>query len=169
MIDKNSLVLGFDLDNVLRTLSLPTIHICEIIKDYSPFEVDSLSATRPLLNPMDLALPEDQLYVLTRCYTDVDIRRKQEWLNHYYGNRIEMFTVPKCTENWGTEYYEQVGKAKYDIIKELESDMYFDDDPGLIRVMRRLAKKDNFHCKFIKYGCWIEQYTPKEDINKNGN
>ena len=153
------MILGLDMDNVLRTLSLPTIHICEIVKNYEPFEVDSLSATRPLLNPMDFALPEDILYCLTRCYTDVDIQRKQEWLNHYYGNRIEMFTVPKCTDNWGTEYHEQVGKAKYDIIKELNSDIYIDDDPGLIRVMRRLAKADNFPCKFIKFGPWIEEYV----------
>jgi hypothetical protein len=69
-----------------------------------------------------------------------------------------MFTVPKTTSNWGNEYSEMVGKAKYDIVKELGSDMYFDDDPGIIRAMRRLAIKDNYPCKFIKYGCWIEEY-----------
>lgn len=169
MSNLKGMTIGYDLDGVLRTLDLANIHMCEIVKNFEPFEVDSLTATRPLLNPMDLALPEDQLYVLTRCYTDVDVRRKEDWLHHYYGERIQMFTVPKCTDNWGNDYNEQVGKAKYDIIKELESDIYIDDDPGIIRVLRRLANKDDFHCKFLKYGPWIEQYITKEDINKNGN
>jgi hypothetical protein len=128
------------------------------LKNFEPFEVDSLSGTRPLLNPMDLALPEDRLYVLTRCYTEVDVRRKQEWLHHYYGDRIDLFTVPKVTDTWGDAYSQMVGKAKYDIIKELETDLYIDDDPGIIRVCRDLAKQDDFHCKFLKYGPWLEEY-----------
>lgn len=156
--DRKPTTIGFDLDGVLRELDLSMIHMCEIVKDFRPFEVNSLTATKPLLNPMLLALPEDQLYCLTRCYTEVDVRRKQEWLNHFYGDRISLFTVPKCTENWGDDYHNMVGKAKYDIIKELNTDLYIDDDPGIIRVLRKLALEDSFDCKFLKYGCWIEEY-----------
>jgi hypothetical protein len=166
MSNLKGITIGLDMDGVLRELDLSVLHICESIKDFKPFEVNTLTATKPLLNPMLLALPEDSLYCLTRCYTETDIRRKREWLNHFYGDRITLFTVPKCTDNWGTDYQEKVGKAKYDIIKELDSDLYIDDDPGLIRVLRRLASEDGLNCKFLKYGPWIEEYH-NGDVEKN--
>lgn len=156
--DRKPLTLGFDCDGVLRELNLANIHVCEIINNFEPFKVDSLTGTKPLLNPMDLALPEDILFCLTRCYTDEDIRRKSDWLNHYYGDRISLFTVPKTVDNWGEDYHNGVGKAKYDIIREVNADLYIDDDPGIIRVLRKLADKDNFPCKFLKYGPWIEEF-----------
>jgi hypothetical protein len=152
------------MDGVLRELNLAIIHICEKIGDNSAFEVDALTNTKPLLNPMLLALPEDELFCLTRCYTQKDIDRKQAWLNHFYGNRIKLLTVGKCTSNWGDEYCEFVGKAKFDILVNVGADIYMDDDPGLIRVMRRLNNEAKLNIKMIKYGPWIEHYVPQEKL-----
>ena len=155
----------FDCDGVLRELNLALIHVCEKLDDFSAFKVDSLANTKPLLNPMLLALPEDELFCLTRCYIQEDIDLKQGWLNHFYGDRVKLLTVGKCTSNWGQEYCEMVGKAKFDILKEIKADIYFDDDPGLIREMRRLNEEAKLNIKMIKYGCWIEEYRP--DVNKD--
>ena len=150
----------FDMDGVLRELNLALIHVCETTGDFAPFKVDSLANTKPLLNPMLLVLPEDELFCLTRCYTQEDIDLKQGWLNHFYGNRIKLLTVGKCTSNWGSEYCEMVGKAKYDVLCSIDADIYIDDDPGLIRVIRRLAEADGFSIKCMKYGPWIQEYIP---------
>mgnify|MGYP001252619800 FL=1 len=153
------------MDNVLRELNLALIHVCETTGDFAPFKVDSLTNTKPLLNPMLLALPEDELFCLTRCYIQEDIDLKQGWLNHFYGDRVKLLTVGKCTSNWGQEYCEKVGKAKYDILKDIKADVYIDDDPGLIRVIRRLVLADGLSLKCLKYGPWIQEYIPA--VNKD--
>jgi 3-deoxy-D-manno-octulosonate 8-phosphate phosphatase KdsC-like HAD superfamily phosphatase len=55
--DRKRMVIGLDMDGVLRELDLAMIHTCEILKNFDPFYVNSLTATKPLLNPMDIALP----------------------------------------------------------------------------------------------------------------
>lgn len=155
----------FDMDGVLRELNLAMIHVCEKIEDYDASYVDSLTATRPLLNPMYFTLPEDELFCLTRCTTILSSERKERWLKHFYGDRITfiplVYNFPTVDGNsWGTAYTTAVGKAKYDILVDIKADMYWDDDPGIIREMRRLAHKDGNPMKFIKYGPWIEEYVP---------
>lgn len=164
--------LFFDMDGCLRELDLAMIHVCERINDFDPSYTNSITATRPLLNPMDFALPEDELYCLTRCTTILSSERKARWLEHFYGNRIKLIPLvyefsTNGGDTWGQVYCDVVGKAKYDILVDNKADIYLDDDPGIIRVMRRLAEKDGItSIKFIKYGCWIEEYQPlKKEVS----
>lgn len=165
-------VIVFDCDGVLRQLNLAMIHVCDAIGNYQPGYVDSICNTKPLLNPMDFALPEDDLYCLTRCSSEESAQRKAEWLYHWYGSRIKfkhiLMNIPNSKDNWGPNYTDKVAYEKYHVLKEIGADIYFDDDPGIIRSLRELYNTDFITDKkiiFIKYGPWIEEYSPsKEDV-----
>ncbi len=158
--------IAFDMDGVLKYISLSQLAICDVIKDKGPFVVHRKQQGYPLLNPMLLALPQDELFVISNCRDQESIDRKKRWLNHFYGNRIRLIPITVSVDKWGKEYVDPTARAKLNKCYEYDIDAYFDDDPALIRKMREYHQEDinksgamqvGTIIKFFKYGPFIEE------------
>ena len=150
--------IAFDMDGVLREGSLGLYkHLTEdpITKEnLEALKIETMASMYPLLNPMLFATKEDEIYVITNCGNSHSAIQKKEWLEHFYGNRIKFFHIELAQGLWKKDYCNAVAKAKVDIMLKEGIEVYFDDDPAIINVMRTLTDK----IKFIKYGTWVQEY-----------
>ena len=103
---------------------------------------------------MLFATKEDEIFVITNCGTKESGDQKRGWIKHFFGDRIKVITCEVAKGLWKKAYCDATAKAKVDVMLELGIDVYFDDDPAIINVMRKLTDK----IKFIKYGSWIDEY-----------
>ena len=150
--------IAFDVDGVLRQGSLglfkhltndPTEENLECLK------VETMASMYPLLNPFLFATKEDEIYALTNCGSvSHSAIAKREWLYHFYGDRIKFLSIETANGLWKKDYCDTVAKAKVEIMLKEGIEVYFDDDPAIINVMRTLTDK----IKFIKYGTWVQEY-----------
>jgi len=151
------LKIAFDIDGVLRRKDLGFLKLCldlGIEKTREALWMYDYAETEPILNPMLFATPDDEIYVITNCMTKESAEVKKRWIRHFYGDRIKFLHVSVAATSWGKKYVDAVAKAKVDIMLQEGIEVYFDNDPAIIRVMRSLTDK----IKFIKYGPWIEEY-----------
>ena len=149
--------LAFDLDGVVRENDLGFLKLCLWLKEPEAIEalkIKYISSRKPLLNPADFATEDDQIYVISNCMTKDSMDEKRRWLNHYFSCKITFIPVQIATGDWKKAYCDPVAKGKVEVMLNLGIDVYFDDDPAIIRVMRKLTKK----IKFVKYGPWIKEY-----------
>ena len=168
------------MDGVLRRLDLSMIKVNEGLKNKQGNEALQLhidSQTEPTFNPAMFALPSDELYCVTNCSSENSAAKKERWLNHFYGGRIKIAPIHAAQGKWGKDYVDEVSREKLNVLYEIGAEVYFDDDPAIIRVMRELheqdlkdfAKTDKVnlmpYIKFLKYGTWIEEWY---NLSKNG-
>jgi len=149
--------IAFDLDGVVRKGDLAFLKLClELEKTISKdvLTLANMTYTEPLLNPFLFALADDEIYIVTNCLSEKSRQFKERWVNHFLGNRVKLITISVAANKWGKEYVDAVAKAKVEVMLKEGIEVYFDNDPAIIRVMRTLTDK----IKFIKYGCWIEEF-----------
>lgn len=167
--------IAFDLDGVLRDSKLGNLNVvCQIRdkiksqKDKS-FDMDQwlnmqTGTVFPKLNPALFSLPGDEVFVITACIHAKSHDDKKRWVKHFFGDHIKTITVDasgfgsKGTGNWGKAYVDPTAKSKMKVIADNNIDVYFDDDPAVVRRMRQIAENTNVHCKIIHFGPWIEEY-----------
>jgi hypothetical protein len=123
-------------------------------------KLETMCSCKPLLNPLDFATKEDNIFCISNCMSDDSVFQKYEWLQHYYGDRVKFIHVQTAKGLWKKDYVDAVAKAKLDIMVRLGIEVYFDDDPAIINTMREIASKDNLakNIKFLKYGTWVREY-----------
>ena len=117
-------------------------------------KIETEASKRPLLNPCLFTTLDDEIYAITNCGSSHSVEQKKQWLNHFYGNKIKTIGIEIAKGLWKKDYCDAVAKAKVDIMLKLGVEVYFDDDPAIIKVMRTLTDK----IKFIKYGSWVDEY-----------
>lgn len=157
--------IAFDLDGVLKNISLAALKTSQLLGDFSPIRLYRTTEGYPLLNPAMISLPSDELYVITNCSSSESAREKKRWVQHFYGDKINFHWISLSLDKWGKEYVDPVARAKLDKMYHLQIDAYFDDDPSVIRVMREYNEVDlkppgkMFSKKivFFKWGPWIEE------------
>ena len=163
--------LGFDMDGVLRKIDLARLWLAinTNIKDHPDKEwVEGFwnlnDIREPLLNPSLFALPEDEIYVITNCLSEASREWKEMWIKHFYGDRIKLITISVATDKWGKEYVDPVAEAKLQIILAYRIELYIDDDPAIVRRMRKLIEERNvleeygYKPVILKYGAWIREW-----------
>ena len=167
------MIIAFDMDGVLRNLDLAFIKVMEGLKcregnDALKLHIDSHTA--PNFNPGMFALQDDDIYCVTNCSSKNSAAKKERWLKHFYGDRVKLAPTFAGIGSWGKDYVDPVARAKLDVLYQIEAEVYFDDDPAIIRVMRELHQQDlkEFektddvwlmpYIKFMKYGSWIEEW-----------
>ena len=73
-----------------------------------------------------------------------------------------MAPVMVARGKWEKEYVDPVAEAKLERCYELDIDVYFDDDPAIVRRMRELNAEDMEKGKrkvvALKYGPWIDEF-----------
>jgi len=151
--------IAFDMDGVLRIIDLSKLKLAQKNQHWDVFNIHKKRDTYPLLNPTLFALSSDKIFCVTNCMGEDSEIIKRRWLQHFYGDRIEMIPMQVARGLWGKEYVDAVAKAKLGVCIERDIDVYFDDDPAIIRVMRELQQRSfpDSHIKFLKYGAWIEE------------
>lgn len=161
----NYLNIAFDMDGVLRPLDLTFIRMAEAVNNehaWKALELHILTQTKPQLNPGMFALQGDSIYCITNCSSENSANKKRRWLKHFFGDMVEILPVFGPKGAWGDDYYRPVAKDKLAVCYDNDIDIYFDDCPDIIRIMRELHKEDlDFgelpFIHFIKYGAWIEE------------
>lgn len=138
--------IAFDMDGVLKPMDLGFLHFCvgtsEIYKDsMESFRLHSATESKPLFNPMYLAMPNDVLYVISNCGTKEFVQSKEKWLRHYYGDRLIFKPVFVPFGLWDKEFVSRVAKEKLRVIKEEGIEVYYDDDPAIVDELRNLTNK----------------------------
>jgi len=145
------------MDGVIRYSDLGILKLCQTIgyeKTRDAYVVHRMSRGGILLNPFDFAIEGDEVFCVSNCSSKERAKDKKQWLKHYFGNRIKLIPVVLAHGAWKKDYVDTVAKAKVELMLKLGIEVYFDDDPAIIRVMRTLTDK----IKFIKYGPWIKEY-----------
>ena len=156
------------MDGVLMRISLSTLKTSEVIGNYDPIRLYRDTEGYPLLNPMLLSLPSDELFVITNCSSEKSADQKRRWLRHFYGDRLTLLPIFMATDKWGKDYVDPVARAKLDIIYKHKIEAYFDDDPAIIRRMRDMHYDKIYEAlrqdlptqdiAFFKWGPWIEEW-----------
>lgn len=147
--------IAFDMDGVLRTIDLGLLKQCEKDGDFEPM-VLSTSMAPLLLNPFLFTLPEeDDIFVISSCPSKTSEKMKEEWVRHFLGIGTHFLPI-RIKGGWGKSYCEPTAKAKIEIMLSLDIEVYFEDDPSIVKLMRSMTDK----IKIIHYGTWITEYNP---------
>jgi len=102
------------------------------------------------------ALPEeDDIFVVTNCLSKSSEKAKEEWVRHFLGVGTHFLPV-RIKGGWGKAYCEPVARTKIEAMLSLGIEVYFEDDPSIVKLMRVMTDK----IKIIHYGTWITEYTP---------
>lgn len=144
------MIICFDFDGVIREGDQGIYHLgynCSN-KNVGPKAVylQSAASCRPLLNPLDFALPDDVIYVLSACTTVAELNEKRAWLQHFYGYKVLFEHVFMGTAN-------DVAKEKIELMESLHVEIYFENNPTIVNLMRKLTDK----IKIVHYGSWVQE------------
>ena len=159
----------FDLDGVVRRVDLAKLWIAlEGIRVQDREDQHGYwnlhDIREPLLNPCLFALPDDEIFIITNCLSEEAEDRKREWVKHFFGDRVQLITISIATNKWGREYVDPVAEAKLRIILAYRIDVYFDDDPAIVRRMRELIEEwcvreeYGYRPVILKYGPWLREW-----------
>ena len=151
------MIIAFDVDGVLRQGSLGLYkHLTNPAtpENIEALQIETMASMYPLLNPCLFATKGDVLLAISNCGNGHSKEQKADWLRHFYGDRIKFYGVEVATGLWKKAYCDATAKVKVELMLKLGVEVYFDDDPAIINVMRTLTDK----IKFIKYGTWVEEY-----------
>jgi len=165
------MIIAYDMDGVLRRMDLSMLMLAmkssEENKEaaWEAWKMHVDRETDPILHPSLLALADDVIFCVTNCGNEESAKKKDRWLKHYYGERVTIAPVFAGKGLWGKEYVDDVARKKLNVIYDIGAEVYFDDDPAIIRVMREMHEQDIKDCqseiptfiKFMKYGNWIEE------------
>jgi len=164
------MIIAYDMDGVLRRMDLSMLKLASGASEdmqgaaWDAWAMHVDRETDPLLHPSLLALPDDSLFCVTNCGNKTSAEKKAKWLKHYYGDRVQIAPVFGDKGLWGKEYVDNVARKKLDVLYDIGADLYLDDDPALIRVMREMHKADvagqNIipYIVMLKYGNWLEEH-----------
>lgn len=158
--------IGIDLDGVGRTSMLGELHLMHQLRDRG-INVDVHKWAKvqqgqiwPLLNPGIISLPEDEIYFITAATLLKDKRRKQRWVKHFFGRGkvigVQVLTGSAPMAAWGKTYVDKVSEIKLEIMQELGIEVYIDEDPEIVRKMRKIIEAHDLKIKVLHYGPWIE-------------
>lgn len=151
--------IGFDFDGVLAEKVF-------FDNDLVKYRKNLLNA-KPLLNPYRIKRSDDKIYIITGRYTE-HYYHTVEWLNKhypkfnfnnlYFANKLEFiakyYNLPK--------YIKYISRMKLNIIKNLDLDIYFEDDEFTIKFLRfHIGRKckiiDIKDVDFIDFKKWIKE------------
>lgn len=146
--------IGFDLDGVLCDTDINHVRLCVGIPPYDTdlekrkeMEIVYFSSRKPLLDPEDFVCDGDEYFVITGRGEEIMGEVTRRWCGKYVPNAKEVYLV-------GGGYWKPVTDAKVKQIVELDIDVYFDDDPEIVKELRK-ALPDKI--KVIQYGGrWIK-------------
>ena len=149
--------IAFDMDGVLRDGRLGFYMLCRDLNSSESkraLDVETMASCNPLLNPMLFATKEDEIFAVTNISVGQTAQQKKDWLNHFYGNRLKFLCteVPDCKGE--RAYVDTVSKLKIKLMLKEGIQVYFDNDPMIVKIMRTLTDK----ITILKYGTWVEEY-----------
>lgn len=126
--------IGFDLDGVLTDADTSLYRfIYYLLKEKDPKLYDFLRSTyfnelRPLYNPELFLADGDEYYIITGRHSPIDDGVTMDWCEKHCPNNKGVFLVG------GEGISSRVAKAEK--IRELGIEVYFDDDPNIVRHLR---------------------------------
>jgi hypothetical protein len=144
--------IGLDLDGVLCDTDTNYVRLCVGIPPYDAdmekrkeMEKVYFSSRNLLLNPEDFVDEVDEYFVITGRDEEVMGEVTRKWCRKY---------VPNAKDILVGEYWKPVKDAKAKKIIELDLDVYFDDDPSIVKALREVLPE---RIKVIHYGGrWIK-------------
>lgn len=148
--------LAFDLDGVLREADIGFFRLCQDLgwkKTEEALYLKSITKMKPLLNPFLFATKNDEVYVVTNATKEWSVNLKKGWIKHFLGDRVKVI-ITQVGGSWGKEYVDAVAEEKIKLMEKEGIEVYFDDDPAVVRKMRELTDK----IKVLRYGSWTEEY-----------
>lgn len=148
--------IGFDLDGTLCDISGTELNLLQAMED-SIEEVGRRNPEcyyyferQPLLNPRLFMSERDKGYVITARPQKFSFITKR-WVKHYYPDfKIHHLTKEiKLKESKSVvDLMYKVSKNKLEIMKELDIQLYIDDDPYTIFFLREMSKR----ICFVQFG-----------------
>lgn len=133
------MIIGFDLDGVLCDINVTQLIL---IQNLPSAEVSYYKERRPLLNPAQFLTNGDRYIIVTARRKDLGILTKR-WIRRYLPN-AKLFSI----ETGFTKNVKKIAEKKLKILKRENAEVYFDDNPEIIKELRQM---DN-NIKFIQYG-----------------
>ena len=144
--------IGFDLDGVLCDTDINYLRLWVSVPPYDEdmekrkeMEKIYFSSRKPLLDPETFVGEGDEYYVITGRDEEIGGEVTRRWCNKYVPNAKGVFLVG--------EYWKPVKDAKAKKIIELGLDIYIEDDPLIVKTLRKALPEE---IKVIQYGGrWI--------------
>ena len=150
---------GFDLDGVLCGINVGVLRIIDNIQrgDVKRSSEEWYYRERkPLLNPHFFLSEKDEMFIITSRSERLSHITKT-WVRHFFGNRVtekRLIIVSHETKKLGNskmqvnKWLREMGEKKAKTINKLELDVYFEDSPETVQVLRKLCP----NTKIIHYG-----------------
>jgi len=144
--------IGFDLDGVLRTLDLFPLRICKEISDDYDMMKWYYMLLKPELNPFMFLSEDDEAYIIS-MQKDRDRELTEKWLRKF----LPTITAHVLVHNWNASDWKAQNSEKINNewssqkatkIKELGLEVFFEDDPQVVKQLRELCPET----KIIQYG-----------------
>ena len=134
------MLIGFDLDGVLADINVPLLHSLADSPNRKEYETWYYVCVKPLLDPRLIMLPEDTGVIITsRATWMMDITEK--WCRKYYPQfplhiiDNEWLDPTMNTKDWSIN----AAKKKYEKMVVLGVELYIDDNPVVVRELRKLG------------------------------
>lgn len=153
--------IAFDLDGVLCDIDVAMLRVIDILEEHlgKPDAIKTIEQwyykTRiPNLNAMLFLAPEDELFIITARIDEYHESTKR-FVSHFFPNAALIFQGRKRIpyHKWDKEDgLNSIIQEKARVINRLKIDVYFDDNPRIVRALRKLCKD----CKTILYGGRVE-------------
>ena len=132
--------IGFDLDGTIADIELALLHLVE---NNEAAEKDYYRDRTQIFNPYLFLHEEDEGVIITsRKYGLKGIT--EEWLR---ARNIRLPIVHEVCPHKPPDW-ENIAKWKAEIIKNNDLDIYIDDNPTIVTILRKECPK----CKVIQYG-----------------
>jgi len=146
--------IGFDLDGVLCEIDMVALNLMDKLPVNGRVDIESYyyDTVKPLLNPEDFLNDGDIYYVITGRHDQLTATTFR-WLNKYCPNYSDYFIVGGKPwylrdETDHKTFHKSGAEMKADLINTLELDIYIDDSPKVVEILRRLCP----NTKVIQYG-----------------
>jgi hypothetical protein len=133
--------IGFDLDGVIADLDITLFRLIRRVdfpseETKNKFKQNYFGGLRLRTNwnPEELISKDDEYHIITARHYSTDDIATFEWCKKYCANAKSVNIVGQHGNNW-----EKSSIAKADKIKELEIEVFFEDDPRLVKRLRELC------------------------------
>jgi hypothetical protein len=133
--------IGFDLDGVIADLDITLFRLIRRVNFQDEEHKNRFTQSyfgglklRENWNPEELIAKGDEYHIITARHSTIDDSATFEWCKKYCTNAKSVNIVGKQGDN-----RERSTKAKAEKIKELGIEVFFEDDPRLVKTLRELC------------------------------